>query len=399
MSLLSQAGSQKRQIKGGLSMAQEKNKKNLNGHRFSNLEKRGVSRRDFLKFCTAMTATLGLPIGMADVIAAAVSSSKRPPVIWLHFQECTGCTESLLRATHPTVEHLVLDLISLDYSETLSVAAGHQVEDALHKSMEENAGKYILVVEGSIPTKDNGIYCQIGGRTALEIVKEVGEKAAAIVAIGSCASWGGVQSSDPNPTGAEGVHKILTDKTVINIPGCPASPYNLLSVVLYYLTLNKLPELDAMGRPKFAYGRLIHENCERRPHFDAGRFANEFGDEGHRLGYCLYKLGCKGPETHANCPVQLYGDVGANAWPVGTGHPCFGCTEKGVGFTKPVHQQAAVFTVTPPATFPDIVEEKTTGGLTIGGAAVAGAIAGAAVTAGIKISKKLGKEESTDKKE
>jgi len=372
----------------------------LEGHRLTSIEDHGVSRRDFLKFCTAMAATMGLPLGMANVIASAVEGAKRPPVIWLHYQECTGCTESLLRATHPAVEHLVLDLISLDYSETLSTAAGRNVEEALHKSLEENAGKFILVVEGSIPTKDGGIYCKIGGRTALDLVTDIGGKAAAIVAIGSCASWGGVQSSYPNPTGAKGVAEVLTDKTVINLPGCPASPYNLLSVVLYYLTLGKLPELDAMGRPKFAYGRLVHENCERRPHFDAGRFVNEFGDEGHRLGWCLYKMGCKGPETHANCPIQLYGDVGSNAWPVGTGHPCFGCTEKGGGFTKPIFQQAAVFTATPPAAFPDIVEEKTTGGFTIGGAAVAGAIAGAAITAGIKLTKNMpDKDSSSEEKD
>jgi len=368
----------------------------LEGQRLTNLEEHSVSRRDFLKFCTAMAATMGLPLGMANVIASALESAKRPPVIWLHYQECTGCTESLLRSTHPAIEHLVLDLISLDYSETLSVAAGHNVEEALHKSLEENAGKFILVVEGSIPTNEGGIYCKIGGRTALDLVKDIGGKAAAIVAIGSCASWGGVQSSHPNPTGAKGVAEILSDKTVINLPGCPASPYNLLSVILYYLTLGKLPELDPMGRPIFAYGRLIHENCERRPHFDAGRFVTDFGDEGHRLGWCLYKIGCKGPETHANCPIQLYGDVGANAWPVGTGHPCFGCTEKGVGFTKPVHQQASVFNVTPPATFPDIVEEKTSGGFTIGGAAIAGAAAGAALAAGIKITKNMPSSEEKE---
>jgi hydrogenase small subunit len=367
----------------------------MTGQRLTSLEEKGVSRRDFLKFCTAMAATMGLPLGMANAIAQAVTSAKRPPVIWLHFQECTGCTESLLRATHPTVESLILDLISLDYSETLNAAAGHQVEEALHNSVTQNEGKFILVVEGSVPTNDNGIYCKIAGRTALEIITDIGPKAAAVVAIGSCASWGGVQSSHPNPTGAKGINQVLTAKPVINLPGCPASPYNLLSTVLYYLTLNKLPELDAMGRPIFAYGRLIHENCERRPHFDAGRFAEVFGGEGHRKGWCLYKLGCKGPETYANCPIQLYGDVGSDAWPVGTGHPCFGCTEKGIGFTKPIFQQASVFTVTPPATYPDIVEEKTHGGWTIGGAAIAGAAAGAAVTAGIKVAKSLGEEKGS----
>jgi len=340
---------------------------------------------------------MGLPLGVADLVAQTIANPKRPPVIWLHFQECTGCTESLLRATHPTVESLVLDLISVDYSETLMAAAGHQAEEARDKSIAANEGKFILVVEGSVPTKDDGIYCMVGGRTALDILNDIAPKAAAIVAIGSCASWGGVQSSDPNPTGAKGIHEIITDKPVINLPGCPASPYNLLSTVLYYLTLNKLPELDKKGRPLFAYGRLVHENCERRPHFDAGRFANEYGDYGHRNGWCLYKIGCKGPETHANCPIQLYCDVGANAWPVGTGHPCFGCTEKGVGFTKPIHEQASVYTAVPPALFPDINQDKG-GGMGAGAAFVVGAAAGAAAVTAIKVSKSL-KESEKDSAE
>jgi hydrogenase small subunit len=355
-------------------------------------EIRGIARRDFLKFCTLTAAALGLPLNMASAIADTITSNKRPPVIWVHFQECTGCTESLLRATHPTVEHLILDLISLDYSETLMAGAGHQAEAALHKSIQENEGKFILVVEGSIPTKANGAYCKIGGKTALSILQDIAPKAAAIVAIGSCASWGGVQSSAPNPTGAKGVPEIITDKPVITLPGCPASPYNLLSTVLYYLTLKKLPELDDKGRPKFAYGTLIHENCERRPHFDAGRFALKYGDEGHRQGWCLYQLGCKGPETHANCPVQLYGDVGSNAWPVGTGHPCFGCTEKGIGFEKPLHQ--TVDSVIPPVTYPKVGAAEQGKGFNTAGVALAGGIAGAALTAGIKVAKALKEEET-----
>ena len=359
-------------------------------------EIKGIARRDFLKFCTLTAATLGLPLNMATAIAETITSKKRPPVIWVHFQECTGCTESLLRGTHPTVEHLILDLISLDYSETLMAGAGHQAEAALHKSVKENEGKFILVVEGSIPTKANGEYCKIAGKTALSILEDLAPKAAAVVAIGSCASWGGVQSSEPNPTGAKSVPEIITDKPVVTLPGCPASPYNLLSTVLYYLTLNKLPALDSKGRPKFAYGTLIHENCERRPHFDAGRFALQYGDEGHRQGWCLYQLGCKGPETHANCPVQLYGDVGSGAWPVGTGHPCFGCTEKGIGFEKPLHQ--TVDSVIPPVTYPK-VGQKQGKGFNAAGAAIAGGIAGAAITAGVKVTKALKEEDRETEKE
>ena len=164
--------------------------------------------------------------------------------------------------------------------------------------------------------------------------------------------------------------------------------------MLYYLTLGKLPQLDSKGRPKFAYGRLIHEHCERRPHFDAGRFALEFGDDAHREGYCLYKLGCKGPETYNNCSSILFGDVGSGAWPVGTGHPCFGCSEEGVGFTKHIHEQADVFTDTPPASFAGITSDKP-GGITVGGAVVAGAVGGAILGASAVAAKKMKAEETT----
>jgi hydrogenase small subunit len=350
----------------------------------------GVNRRDFIKTCVTVSAMLGLPFGMVNKVAAAAQKAdNRPAVIWLHFQECTGCSESLLRSSHPTVANLILDLVSLDYHETLMAGSGHQAEKSLHESMQANKGKYILVVEGGIPTKDNGIYCKVGGKTALESLRKAAEGAAAIISIGTCASYGGIQSVGPNPTGAVGVGEIIKDKPVINLPGCPPSPYNFLSTVLYYVTFKKLPELDKMGRPMFAYGRKIHEHCERRAHFDAGRFAQAFGDEGHSLGYCLYKLGCKGPETYANCPSILFGDVGNASWPVGTGHPCIGCTEKGIGFTKPIHALADLKNVVPPLGFPRIVEEQGSGA-TIASVAVVAAAAGAAVGAAAAMAKNLG---------
>jgi hydrogenase small subunit len=305
----------------------------------------------------------------------------RTPVIWLSAQECTGCTESLLRSQHPTLETLILELISLDYHEALSVPAGHLAEEVKHQSMEANKGKYLLVVDGSIPTKDGGIYCKVANKTTLEHLEEGAAGAAAIVAIGSCAAWGGIPASGPNPTGAKPVNEIIQGKPIINIPGCPPNPYNFLSTLLHYVTFGELPELDDQGRPKFAYGRLIHENCERRPHFDAGRFATEFGDLGHRKGWCLYKLGCKGPETYANCPSILYGDVGSGSWPVGTGHPCFGCTEKGVGFSKAAFALSDIETITPPTVYPSI-DQAATPGISPAAAALAGGVVGAAAGAG-----------------
>jgi hydrogenase small subunit len=351
----------------------------------------GISRRDFMALATGLVAAMGLPRSATGAVVNAMTQARRPSVIWLHFQECTGCTESLLRAEHPTLEKLILELISLDYHETLAAAAGHQVEAARLQAMAENKGKYILVVEGAIPTKDNGIYCKIGGKTAIELVKACAADAAAVIAIGSCASWGGMPSTAPNPTGASSVAEVL-GKPVLTIPGCPPNPYNFLSTVVHFLTFAKLPELDDKGRPKFAYGRLIHENCERRAHFDAGRFAVEFGDEGHRQGWCLYKLGCKGPETWANCPQILFGDAGVGTWPVGCGHPCIGCTEEGVGFAKPIHALAVLKTVTPPVQFARPAEEQGQGA-TVGSVAAVAAVAGLAAGAGYKLAQNLGKRE------
>ena len=354
----------------------------------------GITRREFMKFCAGITATMGLPAAMSMRIAEAATSPQRPPVIWISAQECTGCTESLLRSTHPTLEQLILESISLDYHETLNAGAGHQAEAAKYASMEANKGKYILVVDGSIPTKDGGIYCKVANKTILQHVEEGAAGAAAIIAIGSCASWGGIPSSGPNPTGAKAVHEIIKDKPIVNIPGCPPNPYNFLATVLHFLAFGRLPELDDKARPKFAYGRLIHENCERRPHFDAGRFAIEFGDEGHRRGWCLYKLGCKGPETYANCPAVLFGDVGPGSWPVGTGHPCFGCTEQGIGFNKPIHALADVKTVAPPNTFTDVFQPKGEG-VSTGAAALAAGVVGAGLGAAAVAASRMGKDDES----
>lgn len=354
----------------------------------------GLPRRKFLQMCAGITAAMGLPASATGAVANAIAQARRPSVIWLHFQECTGCTESLLRAEHPTIEKLILELISLDYHETLQAAAGHQAEEARRAAMKENKGKYVLVVEGAIPTKDNGVYCKIGGQTAIDMLKECAADAAAVIAIGSCASWGGMPSTFPNPTGSTSVQDIL-QKPVVNIPGCPPNPYNFLTTVVHYLTLGTLPELDAKGRPKFAYGRLIHENCERRAHFDAGRFAIQFGDEGHRQGWCLYKLGCKGPETWANCPQIHFGDAGISTWPVGCGHPCIGCTEQGIGFTKPIHALAELVTVTPPTLFARPAEARGSGA-TLATAATVAATAGLAAGVGMKIASNLGKRDKED---
>lgn len=345
----------------------------------AHLKKSGVSRRNFLQLCS--TLMVAAPIGLSLTsknslaqVARIVGKAKRPSVIWLHFQDCTGCTETLLRTSAPDVAHLILDVISLDYHETLMAASGAQAEAALRSAMEENAGKYILVVEGSIPAKDDGIYMELGGKPAIQVVKDVAAQAAAVVAMGSCASWGGVPSADPNPTGATGVDAVISGKPIVNLPGCPPNPYNLLAVVLEYVTMGKLPQLDEFNRPKFAYDRVIHENCPRRAHFDAGRFAHAFGDEGHRKGWCLYKLGCKGPVTHASCATRHFNEI-PGVWPIGAGIPCVGCTEKGVVWQMSTLETVPIHLATPPDTYPPIY--STAGQLRVGAAGLVGAIAGA----------------------
>lgn len=360
-----------------------------------------VDRRDFLKVISMAAASLGLPASAAVKMAETASKGLQPSVIWLHFQECTGCTESLLRVSHPALAELILDLVSLDYHETLFAGAGEQAEDALKSAMAKNEGKYICVVEGSVPVNDGGIYCKVAGRTAIDILKDVGTKAGAVIAIGSCASWGGVQSSDPNPTGATGIPEVLKQqgisKPVVTLPGCPANAYNFLGVALQYATFGKLPALDALGRPMFAYGRLVHSVCPRRAHFNEGRFAEQFGDEGHRSGYCLYKLGCKGPVTHANCSVQHFDDV-VGAWPIGIGHPCVGCTEKSQAFTVPMFTTADIPTPQPSWLFPPVNPDRApVSPLATGmGGLVGGVLLGAGVLASKKISaasKQQSKEE------
>ena len=290
-------------------------------------ESRGVSRRDFLKFCGETAVALGLGIAAGPRIAKALESVKRPSVIWLQLQECTGCVESVLRTANPTIGDLLLDVVSLDYNHTLMAGAGAAVERAKQSAMAANKGKYVLIVTGSIPRKEGGIYTVIGGRTAEDLLKEAAEGAAAILAVGACAHWGSVQAARPNPTGAVGVRDIIKNRPIVNIAGCPPIGDVVTATVVHYLTYGRLPAVDGDGRPLFAYGKRIHDQCTRRAHFDAGQFVESFDDEAARKGWCLYSVGCKGPETFSPCPIFQWNT--RTSWPIGAGHPCIGCTEPG----------------------------------------------------------------------
>ncbi len=261
----------------------------------------------------------------ADHIAQALSAASRLPVVWLEFQDCTGDSESFLRSATPTVAQILLETLSVNYHETLMVPSGALATKGLNDTIAQDAGRYLVVVEGSIPTAENGAYCVIAGRSAVAIVQEVCAGAAATITVGSCSGSGGWPAAAPNPTGAAGVKQIMPDlASHVNLPGCPMNVTNLAAVIVYYLTNNALPPLDAEDRPLSIYGNLVHDQCERRSHYDKGEFVRAWGDAGHRAGWCLYKMGCRGPETHSNCPTVLWND--GTQWPVGAGHPCIGCT-------------------------------------------------------------------------
>jgi hydrogenase small subunit len=329
------------------------------------LRQGNISRRSFLVFCTSLMVAAPYGLALTDKarpedVAAVLGKVIRPPIIWLHFQDCTGCTESLLQTSHPGFADLILNVISLEYHETLMAGSGLQARQALEEAAEKYSGKYILVVEGSIPTRDHGIYMKLAGRPALDVLAEIGGKAAAIIAIGSCAAWGGIPSADPDPTGAVGVADLLPDHSIINIPGCPPNPYTMLGVVLQYAADGTLPETDEQRRPKFAFDREIHEHCPRRAHFDAGNFVKVYGDAGHREGWCLYEMGCKGPDTHAGCSTRHFNEI-PDVWPIGIGAPCIGCTEKAVAFKVPMFQVVQLHTIAaPPTSFAPITTTRGT---------------------------------------
>jgi len=290
---------------------------------------RGVTRRDFMKFCGSIAATLGLSEMYVPQIAAAVEESAAgglKPTLWLNFGSCTGCTESLAQVDSPDVATVVLDLLSVNYSETLSWAAGHQAEAAKAATIE--AGGYLLIVEGAVMTGEDGNTLRIAGRTGLDHLEEAAKNAEAIIAVGSCAVDGGWVKAAPNPAGGVGVKDVAAemgfgDVPLINLPTCPVNPEWIIAVVVDYLLLDMVPELDDLGRPKLIFGSTIHDNCPRRGHFENNEFVEEFGSEEERLGYCLYKMGCKGPQTMTNCPIVRWNRRAS--WCVESGSPCIGC--------------------------------------------------------------------------
>ncbi|MHC1783746.1 MAG: hydrogenase small subunit [Anaerolineaceae bacterium] len=309
----------------------------------SDLKKKGVSRREFLKISGFMAAAIGLNIDGSGLLAPgqflkqargyslksdilkAMETKQRIPVIWLEFQDCAGCSEAITRSVSPTLGSLVLNTLTIEYHEVLSAAAGFQVEQAKEDAMKKYAGQYILVVEGAIPVADGGVYCTVGGKSAIDLLHEAAAGAAAIIATGNCAAYGGLPRAKPNPTDAKGVWELVTDKPIVNIPGCPAIPEATTGTIAHFALFGTLPELDNLKRPMTFYGKTVHDRCLRRPFYEAGKFAQSYDDQGAREGWCLYKLGCKGPTTYNAC-ASIKWDQGLS-FPVQSGHPCLGCSE------------------------------------------------------------------------
>jgi len=322
-----------------------------------------LSRRDFLKLsATSMTAVSLLQIpGFVKQLQAAVAEV---PVIWIQTGSCTGCVVSVINTVSPTIQEVLLAQvipgkhISLKYNQTVMAASGDLAMQAMEKAAEKKGG-FVLIAEGAFSTKDDGLYCQIGekngkGITGLEHLVNLGSNAMAVIALGTCACFGGIPAASPNPTGCKSVNQVFADKgiktPVINIAGCPPHPDWFVGTVATILIGGLAAvKVDNNGRPLAFFGSLMHDNCERRGHFDAGRFAKRFSEP-----FCLYELGCKGPVTHADCPSRRWNNH--TNWCIGCGHPCIGCVEPEFPYDKTLYGVVPIEDKdkTPPATYPAV---------------------------------------------
>ena len=282
-----------------------------------------VSRRAFLKYCAGSAAALGLDLSTLGALEKALATGGGPPIIWLAAANCTGCTVSLanrISGTSPKdLGDLLINTINLAYHPNLMGAAGDLAVQTLRKA---EAGSFILAVEGGVPTAFDGHTCMLwteNGRdvTAKEAVMTLAPKAKAILSIGVCASFGGISSANPNPTGVKSV-KALTGLDTINIPGCPTHPDWVVGTIAKLLA-GVTPTLDSSGRPTAFFANKVHDRCPRRD-LD---WARNFGIDGQ----CLRGLGCKGPTTRADCPTRKWNN--ATNWCVGANAICIGCTESG----------------------------------------------------------------------
>ena len=261
------------------------------------------------------------------------------PVVWIQTGTCTGCSVSVLNSVSPTIKNVLIDEVipgkhlNLKFQATVMAGQGEAVIHVMEEAPKAYKDGYVLVVEGAIPTKDGGVYGTLGDKDGKPVpiisrVEILAKDALAVIALGTCATYGGIAAGKPNPGGYVGTGEFLksckVNKPVVNIPGCPPHPDWFVGTVASVMIfgLPKPEDLDEVGRPKAFYGNLIHENCPRRAYFDEGKFAKKFGDPG-----CLNELGCKGPVTHADCPLRKWNH--GVSWCIAAGSPCIGCCEPG----------------------------------------------------------------------
>lgn len=295
----------------------------------SAMESLEIGEHEVNSWISMVTANMQLHPNFAGVVEQGVKNLNKIPIIWLELADCSGNSEAFIKSTNPSIEDLIFDYISLDYHELIMSASGNQSETVLEDIIKNQKGEYILIVEGAIPLAMEGKYLRIGpkGETGIELLKKCAKEAKLILAVGSCALDGGVVASYPNPTGAVGVAEALQRQDIINLPGCPVNPINIVGTLLSYMMFEELPKLDQFNRPLWAYRARIHDDCERRGNYELGEFVKEWGDEGAKKGWCLFEMGCKGPYTHANCSTMKFNQ--GTSWPVQAGHGCMGCVEMG----------------------------------------------------------------------
>lgn len=283
-----------------------------------------LTRRDFLRLCSTAALAVGGSNLLFPIAVEAVKAAKQP-VFWVQGSGCAGCSSSMLNTVDPGVREFLEEIGNLNYHPGITQLQGLRSLEQHFSFARKNRGNFILVVEGAIPQVAGGRVFTVGfdgsGKPfpLLDYIRELGRLAKHIVALGSCASFGGLMAAEPNPLEVSGLDKILSQNKVINLPGCPPHPDWVVGT-LAHLALYGVPEMDDFGRPKVFYGGLIHNNCPRRQYFDNSIFATNFGEEG-----CLLELGCKGPLAHGDCPTRLWNK--GTSWCVHSGTPCIGCTE------------------------------------------------------------------------
>jgi len=330
-------------------------------------KRQGVNRRDFLRFAFTITGLMGLSPSMFPEVVKALETKPRVPVLWIHGLECTCCSESFIRSATPLASDVLLSMISLEYDDTLSAAAGEALENHRREIIKKYWGNYILAVEGNPPLGEDGMYCIVAGEPFLKHLKESAEGAKAVIAWGSCASWGCVQAAKPNPTTAVSIDKVIKNKPIIKVPGCPPIAEVMTGVIMHIALFDSLPPLDAQGRPKQFYGNRIHDTCYRRAFFSAGQFVERFDDEGAKKGWCLYKVGCRGPTTYNSCGnIRWYNGL---SYPIQAGHGCIGCSEENFWDNGPFYQRLTTIPV------PNVEANADKVGIAVATAAAAGAIA------------------------